>query len=209
MRIYKTPKPTKIVAVGLNYSDHAKELGMNVPKEPCLFLKPPTSVLRPNQSIIYPKESHQVDYEGELAIVIKKMAYRIPQNKINEYILGYTCANDVTARDLQRIDTQWTRAKSFDTFCPLGPLITDEIDPNNVSLRLWVNNELKQSGHTKNFIFNVQFLVAFISNIMTLLPEDVILTGTPKGVGPLNEGDKVEIEIEGIGRLINNVYKKD
>lgn len=205
MKLNKTPKPTKIVAVGLNYRDHAKELGMDVPKEPCIFLKPPTAVIGSGQPIIYPKESQQVDYEAELAVVIKKKAYKIPQESVGEYILGYTCANDITARDLQRLDSQWTRAKSFNTFCPLGPLITDQIDPNNVGLKLWVNNGLKQAGHTRDFIFNVYLLVSFISHIMTLLPEDVILTGTPAGVGPLKIGDKVEVEIEGIGRLINTV----
>lgn len=207
MKLNKIPNPTKIIAIGLNYSDHAKELGMDIPKVPCIFLKPPTAVIGPNQSIIYPRESQRVDYEAELAVVIKKEAYKVQPDKINEYILGYTCANDVTARDLQRMDGQWTRAKSFNTFCPLGPVITDEIDPDNVSLRLYVNGDLKQKGHTKDFIFKVHFLVSFISSIMTLKPYDVILTGTPAGVGPVKPGDRIEIEIEGIGKLINSVER--
>lgn len=207
MKLLKIPEPTKIIAVGFNYRDHARELGMDIPKEPCIFLKPPTAVIVSGESIIYPRQSQRVDYEAELAVVVKERAYKISPELANDYVLGYTCANDVTARDLQRQDGQWTRAKSFDTFCPLGPVITDEIDPNNVSLNLWVNGVLKQTGHTRDFIFDVYFLVSFISNIMTLLPDDVILTGTPAGVGPLGPGDKVEIEIEGIGRLINNVAK--
>lgn len=191
--------------MGLNYKDHAKELGMEIPKEPCIFLKPSTAVIGHSDSIIYPQASKRVDYEAELAIVIKKEAHMVPKNKIKDYILGYTCANDVTARDLQKIDGQWTRAKSFDTFCPLGPVITDKIDPDNVPIRLYVNNKLKQEGHTSDFIFDTATLVSFISSIMTLNPCDVILTGTPKGVGPLNIGDTVEVEIPGIGKLVNYV----
>lgn len=176
-----------------------------IPKEPCIFLKPPTCVIGHGGTIVYPQASKRVDYEAELAIVIKKKAHRVRKNKAKDYILGYTCANDVTARDLQKIDGQWTRAKSFDTFCPLGPVVTEKIDPDNVSVRLYLNNKLKQEGHTSDFIFNTATLVSFISGIMTLNPDDVILTGTPKGVGPLQIGDIVEVEIPGIGILLNYV----
>jgi len=205
MKTQAIPKPTKIVAVGLNYRDHAKELSMNVPSEPCIFMKPATSVIWHGEKIIYPAQSKKVDYEAELAVVIGKTAEKIDKSEVNKYILGYTCANDVTARDLQKKDGQWTRAKSFDTFCPLGPVITDEIDPNNVAVRAFVNGELRQEGHTSSFIFGVEYLVSFISHVMTLNEGDVVLTGTPKGVGPIVVGDKVEIEIEGIGVLCNYV----
>ena len=205
MKIDKIQKPGKIIAVGLNYKDHAKELGMDIPKEPCIFLKAPSAVIHSGESIIYPKQSKRVDYEAELAIVIKQKAHMVPPDKIKEYILGYTCANDVTARDLQKTDCQWTRAKSFDTFCPLGPVVTDEIDPDNVSIKLYVNNKLKQEGHTRDFIFKTFDLVSFISQVMTLLPNDVILTGTPSGVGPLQKGDEVTVDINGIGSLVNYV----
>lgn len=205
MKTSEIPIVQKIVAVGLNYKDHAKELGMEIPKEPIIFLKPATAIIKNGDSIIYPQQSQRVDYEAELAVVIKKKAHMVPKEMAAEYILGYTCANDVTARDLQKKDGQWTRAKSFDTFCPLGPVITDEINPDNVSIKLYVNNELKQEGHTRNLIFDVPFLVSFISNVMTLFPGDVVLTGTPKGVGPLEAGDIVSVEIEGIGTLTNNI----
>jgi len=201
----KMPNPTKIIAVGLNYRDHAKELSMEIPKVPCIFMKPPTAVIYNGDNIIYPSQSKQVDYEGELAIVIKQKIRNIKKEDAGKYILGYTCANDVTARDLQKLDGQWTRAKSFDTFCPIGPVITDEVNPDNLKIKLYVNKILKQEGCTKDFIFDAYTLVSFISGVMTLLPGDVILTGTPKGVGPLNIGDVVRVEIEGIGVLENYV----
>lgn len=178
---------------------------MEIPKEPIIFLKPPTAVIGNGDSIIYPPQTKRIDYEAELAIVIKKKAHMIHKDMVQDYILGYTCANDVTARDLQKKDGQWTRAKSFNTFCPLGPVITGKINPDNVSIKLYVNKVLKQEGHTSNFIFKTKTLVSFISGIMTLMPGDVILTGTPKGVGPLEIGDVVEVEIQGIGTLTNNV----
>lgn len=178
---------------------------MKIPREPCIFLKPPTAVIGNGDSIIYPIQSHRVDYEAELAIVIKKKAHKVLKNRVEDYILGYTCANDITARDLQKMDGQWTRAKSFDTFCPLGPVVTDKINPDDVDIKLYVNGELRQEGHTSNFIFNTRTLVSFVSNVMTLLPGDIILTGTPKGVGELNRGDMVEVEIHGIGVLTNYV----
>ncbi|MDO9464775.1 MAG: fumarylacetoacetate hydrolase family protein [bacterium] len=187
--------PGKVVAVGLNYIDHAKELGMKIPDEPVLFMKPSTSVIGPDDNIIYPKMSRRVDYEAELAVVIK--------DKME--IFGYTCLNDVTARDLQKKDGQWTRAKSFDTFCPIGPCIVTDINPDDLKIALFLNGQLKQSSSTSNLIFNVQKLVSFISKVMTLFPGDIIATGTPSGIGPLKRGDKVEVVIEKVGRLRNFV----
>lgn len=199
--------PSKIVAVGLNYRDHAEELSLPIPDWPILFLKPPTSLIGPDDPIVYPPLSTRVDFEAELAIVIKKRCRNVPAERAREYVLGYTCLNDVTARDLQRKDGQWTRAKSFDTFCPLGPCIATDIDPNTVTIESYVNGELKQSSNTKHFIFPAEELVAKISQVMTLLPGDVIATGTPSGIGPMQPGDTVEIRVEGIGSLKNPVVK--
>ncbi len=199
--------PSKIVAVGLNYIDHAKELGMKVPEEPVLFIKPNTSVIGPDDNIVYPKMSRRVDYEAELAIVIKDKTKNIEPEEAHTHIFGYTCLNDVTARDLQKKDGQWTRAKSFDTFCPIGPYIVTDISPDNLKIELYVNKQLKQSSSTSNLIFNVQKLVSFISKVMTLFPGDIIATGTPSGIGPLKHGDKVEVVIEKVGRLTNFVCK--
>ena len=187
--------PSKIVAVGRNYADHAKELGNDTPAEPIIFLKPPSALLPPNGTIVRPPQSQRVDFEGELAIVIGERGT----------VLGYTCANDVTARDLQKKDVQFTRAKSFDTFAPLGPCIDTAVDPNDLAITTRVNGAVKQSGRTSMMVFDCAFLIAFISSVMTLLPGDVILTGTPAGVGPLAAGDVVEVEIEGIGALRNVV----
>jgi len=200
-------KPSKIIAIGLNYHDHAKELNMPIPDHPIMFLKPPTTVIQSGQEIIYPPQSNNVHYEGELAIVIKDKIKNVSKEEASKHIKGYTCANDVTARDLQNIDGQWTRAKSFDTFCPLGPGIARDIDPLNLKVQTRVNGQVKQSSNTKNMIFNVFELVSFVSSVMTLLPGDVIITGTPPGVGPLKVGDTVEIDIEGIGILKNSVKK--
>jgi len=197
--------PSKVVAVGLNYIDHAKELGMKIPEEPILFMKPSTSVIGPDDNIIYPKMSRRVDYEAELAVVIKDKAKNIQPEKAHTHIFGYTCLNDVTARDLQKKDGQWTRAKSFDTFCPIGPYIVTDINPDNLKIALFLNGQLKQSSFTSNLIFNVQKLVSFISKVMTLFPGDIITTGTPSGIGPLKHGDKVEVVIEKVGRLRNFV----
>ncbi|MDK2801215.1 MAG: hypothetical protein PWQ70_2834, partial [Clostridiales bacterium] len=166
---------------------------------------PSTSVIGPEQKIVLPSMSQRVDYEAEIAIVIKKTAKNIAVENAKQYILGYTCLNDVTARDLQKLDAQWTRAKGFDTFAPLGPWITDEIDPNNVDIKLLLNGELKQHSNTSNFIWKAEELVSFISQVMTLLPGDVITTGTPSGIGPMKSGDCVEVTIEGIGTLRNYV----
>jgi 2-keto-4-pentenoate hydratase/2-oxohepta-3-ene-1,7-dioic acid hydratase in catechol pathway len=198
--------PTKIVAVGRNYVDHAAELGNEVPEEPLIFLKPPTSVIGPLQSIRIPALSDEVHHEAELAVVMGRVARSVPIEDVGGYILGYTAANDVTARDLQRRDGQWSRAKGFDTFCPLGPAIDTELDPQEgLSLICRVNGDIRQTGSTSDMVFGVGELIAYISQVMTLLPGDVILTGTPEGVGPIVAGDEVEVEIEGIGVLTNPV----
>jgi 2-keto-4-pentenoate hydratase/2-oxohepta-3-ene-1,7-dioic acid hydratase in catechol pathway len=197
--------PTKIVAVGLNYRDHARELGMQVPESPILFLKPPTSVIGPGESIVRPAMSSRVDYEAELGIVIRDRVSRIPPEASRGHILGYTCANDVTARDLQKKDGQWTRAKSFDTFCPIGPWIQTDLDPDDLLIESYVNGERRQSSRTSQFIFGVDILVSFISQVMTLEPGDLIITGTPAGIGSMQAGDEVEVRIEGIGCLKNGV----
>ena len=209
MRICKfTKKPSKIVCVGLNYIDHAKELNMRIPVEPIIFLKPPSAVIFNNEKIKYPKTSKQVDYEAELAVVIGKKCKNISEKNSKKYILGYACLNDVTARDLQKKDGQWTRAKSFDTFCPLGPHIVSGINPNNLKIELYLDGKLKQSSNTKNLIFKIPELVSFISKIMTLEKYDVIATGTPVGVGPVKIGDKIEIKIEKIGTLTNYIISE-
>lgn len=198
-------RPTKIVAVGLNYRDHAAELDMQVPSEPVIFLKPASSLIGPGDDIILPGQSSRVDYEAELAIVIGKKAKDVSPDKALEYVEGFTCLNDVTARDLQNKDVQWTRAKSFDTFCPIGPDIVSLAEPNNVSIVSRLNGAVRQQSNTSNFIFRVEELISFISSVMTLHPGDIITTGTPAGIGSLKAGDTIEIEIEGIGILRNNV----
>jgi 2-keto-4-pentenoate hydratase/2-oxohepta-3-ene-1,7-dioic acid hydratase in catechol pathway len=207
VRLLEPTVPSKIIAVGLNYTDHAQELGMPLPENPLIFLKPPSSVLGPNDEIIYPDMSEQVEYEAELAIIIKDTVRQVSVERAMSHVLGYTCANDVTARDLQKKDGQWTRAKSFDTFAPVGPCIATDIDTENLTIKLRLNGEVKQSSTTANMIFKPAYLVSFISHIMTLCPGDVILTGTPPGVGPMLAGDTVEVSIEGIGTLTNKVIK--
>lgn len=197
--------PSKIVCVGRNYAEHAKELGNEAPTEPILFLKPPTAVIAPGGTIVRPRQSQRVDFEGELAIVISHRAKNIPRAQWRDVVLGFTCANDVTARDLQKKDVQFTRGKSFDTFCPIGPEIETDLDPAALSLVTRVNGVVKQNGNTRDMIFKPDFLIEFITSVMTLCPGDVILTGTPSGVGPLVAGDEVEVEIEGIGTLRNHV----
>jgi len=198
-------EPSKIVCIGLNYKNHAKELGMELPDEPKIFLKPPSSVIACYDNIVYPTATNELDYEAELAIVISKTGKNIDIDEANEYIGGYTIINDVTARDLQRKDYQWTRAKSFDTFAPIGPFIETEMNPNNQNISLSLNDEIKQNSNTKNMIFSSEKLVEYISNIMTLNPGDIIATGTPPGVGPMEIGDNVEIAIESIGSLKNKI----
>ena len=197
--------PSKIIAVGLNYRLHAVEVKMELPEEPILFLKPSTAVIGPEQNIVYPAMSKRVDYEGELGVVIGRECRLVSVDQAPDYIFGYTCFNDVTARDLQKKDQQWTRAKGFDTFAPMGPFIETDLDPTNVTIETYLNGENKQSGSTSDLIFPVFFLVSFISQVMTLLPGDVIATGTPSGIGPMQVGDVVEVRIEGLGTLRNNI----
>jgi 2-keto-4-pentenoate hydratase/2-oxohepta-3-ene-1,7-dioic acid hydratase in catechol pathway len=200
--------PSKVVCVGLNYRDHARELNMKIPDEPIIFIKPSTAVIGHLDPIIYPSSSKQVDYEAEIAVVISKEAHHVDEKNAHQHIGGYTVLNDVTARDLQRRDVQWTRAKSFDTFCPIGPCIETDLDPSAQKISLKLNGAIKQDSNTKNMIFSPQKLVEFISDIMTLNPGDMIATGTPPGVGPMNVGDAVEAEVEGIGVLRNFVGKE-
>ena len=202
---FLTHSPTKIVLVGLNYRDHAKELGMPLPAEPILFMKPVTALIGPEESIIYPSQAARVDYEAELAVIIKDVCKDIEPEEVIEHVEGFTCLNDVTARDIQKRDVQWTRAKSFDTFCPIGPEIVTDVEPNNLRIQSFLNGELRQDSNTANFIFKVEELVSFISKVMTLMPGDIIATGTPGGIGAMNKGDTVEIKIEGIGTLRNYV----
>jgi 2-keto-4-pentenoate hydratase/2-oxohepta-3-ene-1,7-dioic acid hydratase in catechol pathway len=198
--------PSKIVCVGRNYSEHAKELGNEVPERPLIFFKPPSSVIASEEPILMPPISQRVDYEGELAVIIGR---RYSQQTAGEatagYILGYTCLNDVTARDLQKLDVQFTRAKSFDTFCPLGPILETQLDPSGVTLETFVNGTRKQTGHTSEMMFSVDAIIRYIAQVMTLEPGDVIATGTPSGVGTLAPGDVVEVSVTGIGTLRNPV----
>jgi 2-keto-4-pentenoate hydratase/2-oxohepta-3-ene-1,7-dioic acid hydratase in catechol pathway len=200
-------EPTKIVCVGRNYREHAAELGHEVPVEPLIFFKPPSALLAPGGTIVRPKVSTRTDYEGELGVVIGRRAHRLRQDEdIRPYILGYTCVDDFTARDLQNKDGQWTRAKGFDTFCPVGPVVADGLDPwTGVQVETHVNGEVRQTGNTRDFIFPLDVVIRYISRIMTLEPGDLIATGTPKGVGPVVAGDVVEVSIEGIGKLRNAI----
>lgn len=200
-------EPSKIVCVGRNYREHAAELGNKMPDEPLLFLKAPSSVIGPDDRIEIPSASQQVEHEGELGVVIVRTARNLSESDdVHDYILGYTCVNDVTARDLQRKDVQFTRAKSFDTFCPVGPWIVPEYDRENVTVTTRLNGEVKQSGNTRDMAFDVAFLIRYISAIMTLYPGDLIATGTPAGVSRMKHGDTVEVEVGGVGILRNQVY---
>lgn len=205
-RILAPCQPSKIICLGLNYRDHAQEMGALLPERPVIFSKTPNTIIGPGEKIRYP--SHWVkrlDYEAELAVVMGKICRQIKPQEAEEYIFGYTCANDITARDLQPPDGQWTLAKSFDTFCPLGPALVQGLDAANLEIRAYLNGILRQHSNTKNLIFSVNEAVAYISRFMTLLPGDVILTGTPAGVGSMVDGDEIAIEIEHIGRLVNIV----
>jgi 2-keto-4-pentenoate hydratase/2-oxohepta-3-ene-1,7-dioic acid hydratase in catechol pathway len=197
--------PSKIICLGRNYPDHAKEQNAELPSLPMLFLKPPSAVVGPGETIYLPAQSQQVEYEGELAVVIGRRCKNVQTEQARDYILGYTIGNDVTARDLQHQDSQWTRAKGFDTFCPLGPWIETDISPFDTLISTHVNDVLRQMGSTKDMNFPVYQLVAYISAIMTLEPGDVIMTGTPAGVGRIVDGDVVKVTIEGIGELVNPV----
>jgi 2-keto-4-pentenoate hydratase/2-oxohepta-3-ene-1,7-dioic acid hydratase in catechol pathway len=203
--------PSKVIAVGRNYAEHVREMGGDEPPaEPLIFMKPSTSVIGPGEGIAYPEKlSERVDFEGELAVVIGRLCRDVPVERAAEVIFGYTCANDVTARDLQREDGQWTRAKGFDTFCPLGPWIQTELDPADLAITTTVNGEIRQSARTSQLVHDVPALIAYVTAVMTLIPGDVILTGTPAGVGPLRTGDEVGVGIEGIGTLTNRVVSRD
>ena len=206
MKLLEPIAPSKIVCVGRNYREHAAELGNKMPDEPLLFLKAPSAIISSDQDIVLPSASQQVEYEGELGVVIGRVARNIASGEDPlSYVLGYTCVNDVTARDLQRKDVQFTRGKSFDTFCPVGPWIETDIDPGNVVVETRLNGEVKQKGNTADMAFPVAFLIRYISEIMTLYPGDLIATGTPAGVSRMKPGDIVEVEVSGIGVLRNRV----
>ena len=196
---------SKVVCIGKNYADHAAEMGSVVPTEPIIFIKPNTSVIGPNETIVWPKMSERVDHEVELAIVIGRICKEVPAAKANDVIYGYTIANDVTARDLQKKDGQWSRAKGFDTFCPLGPWIETEFIPKDQKITATLNGEVKQSAVLSEMIFKIPQIIEFVTNVMTLLPGDVILTGTPAGIGPMPAGASISVAIEGLGTLTNKV----
>jgi len=200
---------SKVIGIGRNYAAHAAEMGGEVPAEPLMFIKPNTSVIGPGDPIFYPRQSNEVHYEAELAVVIGRICRDVPVEKVADVIQGYTVGNDVTARDLQRSDVQFTRAKGFDSFCPLGPWIETELDVSDLRVQTFLNGDPKQDGTTRDMIFDVPALVAHVSSVMTLLPGDVILTGTPEGVGPMQVGDEVEVSIAGIGNLTNPVKQRD
>lgn len=205
VRLLAPIQPGKIVCVGRNYAEHAREQSVDVPDIPLLFLKPPSAVIGPGDTIILPPQSRQVEHEGELAVVIGKRGRWIPAEDALKFLLGFTVANDVTARDLQRRDGQWTRGKGFDTFLPLGPWIETDLDPADILVQTRVNGEMRQMASTREMMFPVEQLIAFVSSVMTLEPGDLILTGTPAGIGPLHAGDTVEVTVEGIGSLSNPV----
>lgn len=198
-------QPSKVVCIGLNYAKHIAEFGGDKPEDPIIFIKPSTSVVGPEDEIILPSISQQVDHEAELAVIIGKMAKDVREDQAYDYIFGYTCGNDVTARDLQHKDGQWTRGKGFDTFCPLGPWIVTDLDSSHLDVRAILNGEVKQSSNTNYFLNPIPKLVSFISQVMTLLPGDVIMTGTPEGVGPMKPGDEIVVQVEGIGELRNRI----
>jgi 2-keto-4-pentenoate hydratase/2-oxohepta-3-ene-1,7-dioic acid hydratase in catechol pathway len=205
VRLLPPVLPSKVVAIGKNYAEHASEMGGDVPEQPLVFLKPSTSVVGSGDVIAYPPSSSRVDYEGELAVVIGRLCRDVPLSRAGEVVFGYTCANDVTARDQQATDGQWSRAKGYDSFCPLGPWIETELSPDDLRVTTTLNGEVKQDGRTAQIVHKIPALITYITACMTLLPGDVILTGTPAGVGPMEIGDEVAVEIEGIGRLVNTV----
>ena len=208
VKLLAPSEPSKIICVGRNYVEHAKELGNEVPKVPLIFLKPPSAIISNGETILLPPQSAQVEHEGELVVVIGKRGRYITAENAKKHILGYTIGNDVTARDLQRTDDQWTRAKGFDTFCVFGPWIDTEFDPADAILSCRVNGQMRQMASTRDIVFNVPTLIAYISSVMTLEPGDLIFTGTPAGVGELKDGDEVVVEIEGLGVLRNPVRKE-
>lgn len=204
-RLLPPVNPSKIVCVGRNYREHAKELGNEIPADILIFLKPPSALLAPEGKIVMPRLSQRVDYEGELAVIIGQKCRNATEAEALSFVRGYTCANDVTARDLQKSDGQWTRGKGFDTFCPIGPFVSDEVNPAELDVETRVNGEVRQKGNTRDFIFSLPAVIRYISNVMTLLPGDLLLTGTPAGVGPLKEDDRVEVAVSGLGILTNFV----
>jgi len=208
LRLLAPVLPSKVVAIGKNYASHAAEMGGDVPEQPLIFLKPSTSVIADRDAIASPPSSERVDFEGELAVVISRLCRDVPVERAMDVVLGYTCANDVTARDQQRSDGQWSRAKGYDTFCPLGPWIETEVDPADLAISTTLNGEVKQQSRTSLIVHKIPELIAYITACMTLLPGDVILTGTPDGVGPMLVGDEVRVEIEGIGTLTNPVVAR-
>ena len=209
VRLLPPVLPSKVLGIGRNYAEHAAEHGAEVPAEPLVFSKPSTSVIGPGGAINLPVQSEHVEHEAELAVVIGRLCSDVPAERASDVVLGYTCANDVTARDLQRKDGQWTRAKGFDTFCPLGPWVVTDADPSDLVVTCEVNGELRQRGTTADMVHKIPELIAWVSSVMTLLPGDVILTGTPSGVGPLHDGDEVTVEVAGIGALTNKVVLRD
>ncbi|HEY9389797.1 MAG TPA: fumarylacetoacetate hydrolase family protein [Mycobacteriales bacterium] len=200
--------PTKVVCVGKNYADHAREMGGEPPERPVLFLKPSTAVIGPDDAIRRPADSERVDYEGELAAVIGRVCRDVPKEKALDAVLGYTCANDVTARDQQKADGQWTRGKGHDSFCPLGPWLQTELDPTDLALRTELDGQVRQDSRTSLMLHDVATLVSYVSHVMTLLPGDVVLTGTPAGIGPMVAGQRVSVTIEGVGTLNNPVVDR-
>ena len=205
VRLLPPVLPSKVVAIGKNYAEHASEMGGDVPERPLVFLKPSTSVVGSGDPILYPPSSSRVDYEGELAVVISRLCRDVPESRAPEVVFGYTCANDVTARDQQASDGQWSRAKGYDSFCPLGPWIETDVSADDLRVTTTLNGEVKQDGRTSQIVHKIPALISYITSCMTLLPGDVILTGTPAGVGPMQVDDEVAVEIEGIGRLVNVV----
>jgi 2-keto-4-pentenoate hydratase/2-oxohepta-3-ene-1,7-dioic acid hydratase in catechol pathway len=200
-------EPSKIVCVGLNYKEHVKESqsANEVPDEPVIFLKPPSALIGPGEKIIYPEMSRRVDYEAELGVIIGRECKAVAALEAEDYIFGFTCVNDVTARDLQKKDVQWTRGKGFDTFCPVGPWLVDKLNYEDLQIESYLNGDLRQSGKTSDMIFSIPKLISFISCVMTLYPGDLISTGTPSGIAPMQSGDRIEVRIEGIGSLVNDV----
>jgi 2-keto-4-pentenoate hydratase/2-oxohepta-3-ene-1,7-dioic acid hydratase in catechol pathway len=208
VRLIAPVLPSKVVAIGKNYASHAAEMDSEVPEQPLIFLKPSTAVIGPGEKITSPASSERVDYEGELAVVISRLCRDVPEERAMDVVLGYTCGNDVTARDQQRADGQWSRSKGYDTFCPLGPWIETELDPADLAISTTLNGEVKQSSRTSMIVHKIPKLIAYITSCMTLLPGDVILTGTPDGIGPMQVGDDVSVTIEGIGTLTNPVVAR-
>jgi 2-keto-4-pentenoate hydratase/2-oxohepta-3-ene-1,7-dioic acid hydratase in catechol pathway len=208
VRLLAPVLPSKVVAIGKNYAEHATEMGGDVPERPLLFLKPSTAVVGSGDTVAYPPSSTRVDYEGELAVVIGRLCRDVPESRAMEVVFGYTCANDVTARDQQASDGQWSRAKGYDTFCPLGPWIETDLDVGDLRVTTTLNGVVKQDGRTSQIVHKIPALIAYITACMTLLPGDVILTGTPAGVGPMQVGDEVSVEVERLGRLVNTIVAR-